>query len=340
MLDNIYWSTTSGVTKTTGTKITGATSPYTHTGLTNGTTYYYVVTAVNSYGESSESSQVSGTPTNGPITLASGLNIPGGIAVDSTSVYWTEANATNGGSVKKVSINGGTVTTLASGLNSGEGLLAVNVVVDSTSVYWGEVSTNNTNDAVRKVPINGGTVTTLAPASNNLLGIAVDATNVYFAEQGLSKVSKVPIGGGTATQLGNMWNYPIGIAIDSTSVYGAVNNNWWAGNGSVQKISINGGSATTLASGLNAPVYIAVDATSVYWTENLVYNGGTSEQGNGTGVVKKVPKGGGTVTTLASGLNASGGIAVDSTNVYWSEIGTYTNGAYNDNSGAVKKIAK
>ena len=61
---NIYWSTTSGVTKTTGTKLTGGTSPYTHTGRTNGTTYYYVVTAVNSYGESSESSQVSGTPSD------------------------------------------------------------------------------------------------------------------------------------------------------------------------------------------------------------------------------------------------------------------------------------
>src|SRR3989338_7004205 len=56
---NIYWLATSGVTKTTGTKITGASSPYTHTGLTNGTTYYYVVTAVDNNGESSESSQVS-----------------------------------------------------------------------------------------------------------------------------------------------------------------------------------------------------------------------------------------------------------------------------------------
>jgi hypothetical protein len=58
---NIYWSTTSGVTTSNGTKITNAASPYTHTGLTSGATYYYVVTAVNSYGESSVSSQVSAT---------------------------------------------------------------------------------------------------------------------------------------------------------------------------------------------------------------------------------------------------------------------------------------
>jgi len=60
---NIYWSTTSGVTKTNGIKITGATNPYSHTGLTNDTTYYYIVTAVNSSRESVESEEVSTTPT-------------------------------------------------------------------------------------------------------------------------------------------------------------------------------------------------------------------------------------------------------------------------------------
>jgi hypothetical protein len=49
---NIYWSTSYPVTKKTANKIRNVTSPYTHSGLINGTTYYYVVTA---YGANVES---------------------------------------------------------------------------------------------------------------------------------------------------------------------------------------------------------------------------------------------------------------------------------------------
>ena len=67
---NIYWSTSSGVTKGNGTKIANAVSPYTHDGLTNGTIYYCVVTTVNQYGESIESEEASATPDQGNIPTA------------------------------------------------------------------------------------------------------------------------------------------------------------------------------------------------------------------------------------------------------------------------------
>lgn len=64
---NIYWAFNSGVKKTSGTKIGGIQDTfYFHNSLTNGTTYYYVVTAVNQNGESAESNEASATPSYNP----------------------------------------------------------------------------------------------------------------------------------------------------------------------------------------------------------------------------------------------------------------------------------
>jgi len=68
----LSWSPSSGATSynvkrstTSGGPYTRVASPtttnYTNTGLTTGRTYYYVVTAVNTAGESSSSNEVSAT---------------------------------------------------------------------------------------------------------------------------------------------------------------------------------------------------------------------------------------------------------------------------------------
>jgi fibronectin type 3 domain-containing protein/beta-glucanase (GH16 family) len=59
---NLYRSTVAGGEGTTPYYTGISTTAYTNTGLTNGTTYYYMVAAVNSTGTSAQSGQVSATP--------------------------------------------------------------------------------------------------------------------------------------------------------------------------------------------------------------------------------------------------------------------------------------
>lgn len=58
----IYWSTSPGVTRQSGSKIANISSPYIHTGLSNDTIYYYVVTETAADSESAESMEVSVMP--------------------------------------------------------------------------------------------------------------------------------------------------------------------------------------------------------------------------------------------------------------------------------------
>ena len=86
---NIYWSTASGV-GLSGTKISGNSSPYIHSGLTNGTKYYYVITASNLSGESAASIEVSGTPAIAPADAPTLQNIiPGD---QQTLLSWNPVN--------------------------------------------------------------------------------------------------------------------------------------------------------------------------------------------------------------------------------------------------------
>ena len=55
---NIYWNDSPGVTKHNGKKISNVKSPYRIDGLKRGTTYYFVITSVNEYGESEESEEL------------------------------------------------------------------------------------------------------------------------------------------------------------------------------------------------------------------------------------------------------------------------------------------
>jgi uncharacterized repeat protein (TIGR03803 family) len=100
---------------------------------------------------------------------------PRPLAVDGTSVYWMNfGGATGARSVMKVPVplTGGAPTTYPFG--------ASYVVADDTSVYWAGGSPPGTTTIV-KASLGGGVATTLAAGPfDQVTGLAVDATSVYW----------------------------------------------------------------------------------------------------------------------------------------------------------------
>ena len=194
-----------------------------------------------------------------PATLATENLVSGGIALDSTYVYFPTAISDTRTGVMKVPIKGGTPTLVVS---LSEGGPLGNIVVDATSVYWAGIET------IEKAPIAGGPVTLLAsyPYAVDTAGIAVDSTNVYWTRADAELLlMKIPLGGGTPTPIAGSPCGPGPITVDGTAVYwGNAGRSDCAG--TIMKLAIGARDPTALA-----PVDsffatgIAVDARSVYW---------------------------------------------------------------------------
>lgn len=96
---NVYWSNSPGVTQQSGTRVSFSLPPGTITGLTNGTTYYAIVTAANDRGESPPSNEVQAVAMLQPPAAIIGVKAEPGDAeatiewadqsvADSYSVFW------------------------------------------------------------------------------------------------------------------------------------------------------------------------------------------------------------------------------------------------------------
>jgi len=176
----VYWMTGSALMKaspTGGTPVTVASAHSFPSSIAVDATHAYWTTYGTSESplEPSTDGAVMKMPVGGgtPFTIVSAQNLPRGLVVDATSVYWIV-----GSSVMKAPLDGGSSTTLVSGVGS---LSTVgSIAVDTLYVYWTNDADSYGGGAVMKVPLAGGTPTKLALAQDRPRCIAVDDTSVYW----------------------------------------------------------------------------------------------------------------------------------------------------------------
>jgi aryl-phospho-beta-D-glucosidase BglC (GH1 family)/fibronectin type 3 domain-containing protein len=105
---NVKRATVSGGPYSTIANVTG--TGYTNTGLSNGTTYYYVVSAVNAGGESANSAQTSATPQVPAPPAPAGLVATGGDA--QVALTWNASSGAASYNVKRATVSGGPYSTI------------------------------------------------------------------------------------------------------------------------------------------------------------------------------------------------------------------------------------
>jgi hypothetical protein len=257
-------------------------------------------------------------PTNSPsspMPLASGLMNPVGIAVDGSSVYWTESqDGTNADSgmtwVKKVSLTDGIVSTLYLKTGQPNYVNTWSIAIDANYVYWTE--SNQDSMCIKKVGKNGGPAVTLA--SQYPYKLSIDASNVYFTDGGNGltygyTVGKIGKNGGSVTPVAIGQTQEDGIRVFSGNVY-------WVSiwDGCIYKTGISGGGVTPLVN-VSGSYGFAVDSTGLYYV-NLDSTGTK-------GIIKRTGLTGGAVLEIArSGMPRE--LILDANNIYWTDnLGIY-----------------
>ena len=191
----VYWNTTGSVT-TSDNKEVRSTAEFTHTGLTNGTTYYYRVSASNASGEGQLSAEEASAM---PVAPPTGLKVT--VVGTDITLSWNAASGATGYRVNWYT-DGAPSTVVDVGSNTGETITAV---TNNTTYYFRVAAYNSNGDEAQSgeasIKIadwkwanpfpNGNAIKGFAWRDNPSLFVAAgDGGAIYTSTDGLSWLIK------------------------------------------------------------------------------------------------------------------------------------------------------
>lgn len=233
------------------------------------------------------------TGTVNQLTLATGAlqqlatgDVPSGVAVSQSSVFWT--NAHGDASVMKVPIGGGDAVVLARGESSAGDIL----LLDGAPI-WRDDNGESTlrllqgtapatlgtrwcsafavakaevfclADQIIQIPIESGAAKILVAAGLGFYptSIAVDDDYLYWGNQS-GHIERAPRAGGLATTFADMGGGSM------TALVGDADAVYWVHNDQVLKAAKADGKIVVVASDQHRPVHIASGRDALYWTNS------------------------------------------------------------------------
>jgi hypothetical protein len=274
------------------------------------------------------------------LTLASGQDEPGGIAVDSHNVYWATFDSNTAiESLLSIPVTGsGSPTYVADG---GYDVDHDQIASSGSRLYWA------TGYVVWSMNIDGGDATVLVsgpPASNGAKGLSLDSTasNLFWVNVGVGTAWDFSLDAGSATEVSSQpmaccltssccdgvsdaccakseaiccdsitapcsiqWDNASALVVDSESMYWIGSLGCASSEGTIFKAPLAGGQPVQLATGQADPLGLATYGSNIYWTN---YGGGT---------VMSVSIDGGKPVVLASDRISPWGLAADGIAIYW-----------------------
>jgi hypothetical protein len=240
-----------------------------------------------------------------------------------------ESDTSNSGDAGiPTALNGGTLATVfSSPTQVGSAML-----IRDGYLYF---SADDADNQVYRINLmDGGTPERLGPVQPIPVGMAVDSNNVYVWNYGTfsgntnlnnndGTAVQIPLDGGPEVVIGQgiqvFYSAPYlnSMAIDQNNIYwvdGASGNN-----GRIWRTPLGTDAGVVVYDQQNFPEAILSDGTDLFWA-----NWGTFDaQGNSNndGTISQGTVDGGSIRILASGLGSPANMAMDSRNIYWTNLG-------------------